>query len=115
MPGEMAVPDDWNSIAFIILHLWRCSFQSDLVRAYDDAFLLFDPGTYLCKRSERRKAQEAVFSYSGIVLCSFRILSLDFRLLFSGKSVMSPSFWFDLLLTASLIGILPAARKAVST
>ena len=82
MPGEMAVPDDWNSIAFIILHLWRCSFQSDLVRAYDDAFLLFDPGTYLCKRSERRKAQEAVFSYSGIVLCSFRILSLDFRLLF---------------------------------
>mgnify|MGYP001048914455 CR=1 FL=1 len=34
---------------------------------------------------------------------------------FSGKSVISPSFWSDLLLTASLIGILPAARKAVSS
>ena len=34
---------------------------------------------------------------------------------FSGKSVISPSFWSDLLLTASLIGILPAIRKAVSS
>ncbi len=75
---------DRCSTVRILLHLWRHSLQSALVRDDDRCFLSCYPGPCLCPDTGGRCSEAAIFPRRSVVLCGGGICPLDFRLLLAG-------------------------------
>ena len=104
---------DRCSTVRILLHLWRHSLQSALVRDDDRCFLSCYTGPCLCPDAGGRCAQAAIFPRRSVVLCDGGICLWTSGCFWPGDSIYSPYCWFDLLLTICIFALLPATGKAV--
>ncbi len=103
-----------RAAAGVLLHFRGYSLQPDLVRHDGMALLLRHSGACLYAKTQTGTARNMRWYHIG-VLCfaGSEYLLWTVGCFWPDTSLASPTFWFDMLLTLAIFGLLPAARKAV--